>query len=448
MVLKYKEGTSTSDHVSEFQSVMNQLLGMSVKFDDEILGLWLLATLPDSWETFRVSLIISAQQDIITLDLTKSGVLNEEVRRRSQGSTSQFEVLVTENRGETEKKMARRENKLGGDKHDRNDEKKSERATVTREDLLVICDENLVNLACNETSWVIDTCASIHVTSRRDFFTSYTPGDFGVLKMGNDELVSVTGMGDVSLASNNGTKLILKDVRHAPDISLNLISVGRLDDEGFCNTFSDGQWKLTKGSLVVARGKKSSNLYLMQASTSRDTVNVTVNDSSTELWHKRLSHMSEKELNCLAKKNQLSGLKNATLKNYAHCLAGKQRRVSFSSRPPHRKSELLELVHSDVCVQKKLVRSRDVVFIEDRTIDDIDKTEKEDSSDGGDLTDVNPVPLDPSPNPIQDDVHGDVNDDQQDLGGFDAPIDDVVTDQQQAHIAPPTVPLRRSSRDR
>ncbi|KAK8540193.1 hypothetical protein V6N12_046484 [Hibiscus sabdariffa] len=155
MALKYKEGTSTADHVSEFQSVMNQLLGMGVKFDDEILGL--------------------------------CGVLNEEVRRRSQGSTSQSEVLVTENKGRNREQdgkdrdksrsksrsryknlechhygkkdhikkycfKLKREKKGGGDKHDRNDEEKSERAVVTREDLLVICDENLVNLACNETS--------------------------------------------------------------------------------------------------------------------------------------------------------------------------------------------------------------------------------------------------------------------------------------------------------
>ncbi|KAK9001249.1 hypothetical protein V6N11_083037 [Hibiscus sabdariffa] len=371
MALKYKEGTSTADHVSEFQSVMNQLLGMGVKFDDEILGLWLLAILPDSWETFRVSLINFAPQGIITFNFSKSGVLNEEVRRRSQNSTSQSEVLVTKNMGRNREKdgkgrdksrsksrsryknlechhygkkghikkycfKLKRENKSGGDKHNRNDEEKSERAAVIREDLLVIFYENLGNLACDATSWVIDTGASIHVTLRRDFFTSYTLGDFGVLKDG-------------------------------------------LDDEGFCNTFSDGQWKLTKGSMVVARGKKSSNFYLMQASTSQDTVNVTVNGSLTELWYKRLSHMSEKGLNCLAKKNQLSRLKNATLKNCAHCLAGKQRRVSFSSSPPHRKLELLELVHSDVCGP-------------DQTIDDIDKTEKNDSLDSGDLTDVNLIP--------------------------------------------------------
>ncbi|KAK9005531.1 hypothetical protein V6N11_042959 [Hibiscus sabdariffa] len=288
MALKYKEGTSTTDHVSEFQSVMNQLLGISVKFDDAILELWLLATLPDPWETFRVSLINSAPQGIITLDLAKSGVLNEEVRRISQGSTSQSEVLVTENMGRNKERdgkgrdksgsksrsryknlkchhygkkghikkycfKLKRENKGGGDKHDRNDNEKSERVVVvTREDLLVICDENVVNLACDETSWVIDTGASIHVTSRRDFFTSYTPSDFGVLKMDNDSLVSVTSMGDVSLVSNNDTKLILKDVRHATDIRLNLIFAGKLDDEGFCNTFSDGQWKLTK---ALPRGK-------------------------------------------------------------------------------------------------------------------------------------------------------------------------------------------------
>ncbi|KAG8493315.1 hypothetical protein CXB51_010698 [Gossypium anomalum] len=399
MALKYKEGTYIADHVSEFQSVMNQLLGMGVKFDDEIFGVWLLATLPDSWETFRVSLINSAPQGIITLDLAKSGVLNEEVRRRSQSSTSQSEVLVIKNR-----ERNRDKDRKGRDKIQSKSRSRYKNLKCHHCDLLVICDENLVNLVCNETSWVIDTGASLHVTSRKDFFTFYTPGDFGVLKMGNDGLVSVIGMGNVSL----------------------------LDDEGFCNTFSKGQWKLTKGSLVVARGKKSSNLYLIQALNSRETVNVTVNDSSTELWHKRLSHMSENGLNCLAKKNQLSGnqtsentTKDSTVK-WAKALNVVAHVINLSPSVPLR-GDVPDRVWfgKDVSydhlrvfdgefgyrlydpVQKKLVRSRDVVFIEDQTIDDIDKTEKVDSQDSGDLIDVNLVPLDSSPDPIQDDVHGD-----------------------------------------
>ena len=56
----------------------------------------------------------------------------------------------------------------------------------------------------------------------------------------------------------------------------------------------------------------------------------------------------------LAKKNLLSGMKNAPLKKCAHCLAGKQNRVAFKTSPPSRKSGILDLVYSDVCGPMKL----------------------------------------------------------------------------------------------
>ena len=127
--------------------------------------------------------------------------------------------------------------------------------------MVTVYHEDGINLVCDETSWIVDSGAAFHVTSRKEFFTSYTPGDFGVLKMGNDGLSKVVGTGTVCLEIGNGMKLVLKDVRHVPDIRFHLISVGRLDDDGYSNSFSNSKWKLTKGSLVVARGKKSPNLY-------------------------------------------------------------------------------------------------------------------------------------------------------------------------------------------
>ena len=56
MNIRYKEGRPISDHINDFEGVLDQLSGMSVKFDEEIQGLWLLNTLPDSWENLRVSL--------------------------------------------------------------------------------------------------------------------------------------------------------------------------------------------------------------------------------------------------------------------------------------------------------------------------------------------------------------------------------------------------------
>ena len=56
----------------------------------------------------------------------------------------------------------------------------------------------------------------------------------------------------------------------------------------------------------MARGDKLSNLYVFQGSTSRGLINLVENDTSSELWHRRLSHMSEKGIDSLAKKNLLS----------------------------------------------------------------------------------------------------------------------------------------------
>ena len=54
----------------------------------------------------------------------------------------------------------------------------------------------LILYVSNENMWIIDSGATLHVTTRREFFTSYTPGDFGFLKMGNDGVSKVIGVGD------------------------------------------------------------------------------------------------------------------------------------------------------------------------------------------------------------------------------------------------------------
>ena len=84
---------------------------------------------------------------------------------------------------------------------------------------------------------MIDSGASIHATPWKDFFTSYTSGDFGSVRMGNDGSDKAISMGDVRLETSNGTVLILKNVKHIPDIRMNLISTGKFDDEGSTTPF-------------------------------------------------------------------------------------------------------------------------------------------------------------------------------------------------------------------
>ncbi|RDX63200.1 hypothetical protein CR513_58399, partial [Mucuna pruriens] len=93
----FKEGTSLSDHLNEFQGIIDQMSGMCIKFEDEILRLLLLNSLPESWETFKVSITN------VSLQMVKGSVLNEEMRRKTQGSSSQSEVLSLKIGGEVKK---------------------------------------------------------------------------------------------------------------------------------------------------------------------------------------------------------------------------------------------------------------------------------------------------------------------------------------------------------
>lgn len=406
--LKYVEGTPISNHVNEFQGLLDQLSNVGVTFEDEILGLWLLNTLPDSWETFRVSHTNSAPDNVMSFDYAKSGILNEEIRKRTQGTSSHTEVLFTEQRGRQQHKgqgnrgksrsksrgkykniecyyckkpghvkkdCYKLKNKNGAvsSKSENSEESTSGRvATATSADLVVVYDDCDVNLISSDSSWVGDSGAAVHVTSRREFFSTYIAGDFGHLRMGNNDLTKVVGIGNIHLKMDNGSTVLLRDVKHAPSVRLNLISIGKLDDDGYGNNFVDGKWKISKGSLVLAKGTKlKENLYLLQASILVDSVNVVKKQCSPELWHKRLSHISAKGLDVLVKKNILQGAKSSIFDKCSHCLEGKQTRVSFKTNPPHRQPNVLDLVHSDVCGPLKVKTlggaSYFVTFIDDHS---------------------------------------------------------------------------------
>jgi transposase InsO family protein len=149
--------------------------------------------------------------------------------------------------------------------------------------------------------------------------------------------------------------LALKSVRHVEALWINIILVDLLGKDGYSSKFGDEKYKLTKGNMVVAKGNQVSVLYHVIANLSSVFVNALEKEDPCVLWHKRLGHMSEKVMTMLVKKNLLKGMKSVHFKKCTDCLAGKQHRVAFKGLPPHKKLELLDLVHSDVC--KMSVRS-------------------------------------------------------------------------------------------
>ena len=97
-------------------------------------------------------------------------------------------------------------------------------------------------------------------------------------------------------------------------------------------------------------------------------------------------------------------------------------------------------------VTKKIVRSRDVVFLEDQLVSDDDKVEKASSS-----AEI-PVRLDTVPPVVPTNHGGEVQEDDGDTGNEDAPIVDDVEPAEQVDEELPLPPveaeLRRSTRER
>ena len=62
----------------------------------------------------------------------------------------------------------------------------------------------------------------------KGLFTTYKVGDFGTMKMGNSSCSKIVGIGDVCIKTNVGSTM-LKDVRHVPNLWMNVFSILTMD---------------------------------------------------------------------------------------------------------------------------------------------------------------------------------------------------------------------------
>ena len=133
--------------------------------------------------------------------------------------------------------------------------------------------------------WVIDFGASYHLTPDRKCFSSYKAGDHGFVKMGNEGEYIIVVIGYVCLITLIGCRLLLREVRHFPEVRLNMISTDWLDDEGYKGNIGNGTMRFYKGNVITARAPKTNMLYLMHARIYQEEANLAA-DNADELWHK------------------------------------------------------------------------------------------------------------------------------------------------------------------
>ncbi len=101
----------------------------------------------------------------------------------------------------------------------------------------------------------------------------------------------------------------------------------------------------------MAEAQRDKNLYLLNVKVRKDTTHIANSlDEGAKLWHERLGHLNMASLKELDAMVDGMNLKELSLHhNCEGCIKGKHQRTSFPKDGPIRASQLLEIVHNDVC---------------------------------------------------------------------------------------------------
>jgi hypothetical protein len=368
--LKMAEGASVAQLLNEFNTITNQLSSVEIDFDDEIRTLIVLVSLPNSWEAVRMAVSNSAGKSKLSYEDVRDLVLSEEVRMKDYGETFGSGAALNLEargkgqernsvRGKSKSRKGRSKSKFGRQpecwncgktghfkKNCRELKKKTDNDVANVVATEEVHDALLLSVDSPLDSWVLDSGASFHTTPIREILENYVAGNFGKVYLADGTALDVVGTGDVCIRVHSDSVWKLQKVRHIPKLKKNLISVGKLDDEGHSIHFHGGKWKVSKGARILAHGYKTGTLYMTM--NSRDTITVADNGADSKLWHIRLGHMSEKEMKVLLSKGKLPELKSVESDLCEGCILGKQKNVSFAKVDRAPKPKKLELVHTDL----------------------------------------------------------------------------------------------------
>ncbi|KAJ9543906.1 hypothetical protein OSB04_023613 [Centaurea solstitialis] len=204
-------------------------------------------------------------------------------------------------------------------------------------------------------SWVIDTGSSNHICNHLQGFTRRKTlrKDRSNLRVGEGTPLIAEAVGSYSLSLPSGLVLELNNCYYIPNMIKNVLSFDLLVDQGFYYKYSYKMISVFKDNIFYFKATPVDGLY---------TVNLKDNNSEiyhiskrskdiedqTYLWHCRLGHINKKRVELLLKGGFLGNFDYKPFDNCESCLSGKMTKQPFNSEN-ERATDLLEIIHTDVC---------------------------------------------------------------------------------------------------
>lgn len=195
-----------------------------------------------------------------------------------------------------------------------------------------------------------------------DTLTNFDDSTIGKVNLASKSSIDIKGKGSISLISDFDGKtknVIINDALHVPELRTNLLSVGKLCDKGFKVIFeADSATVIDQDLTATLRADRHRNgLYYLRTTTFKDDVNpespneTSAELSSAEIWHRKMGHLNYRDLMKCHRDGTVRGMKLEKCHEIITCTIcaqGKMTKAPFPKRS-ERSSDILEIVHSDVC---------------------------------------------------------------------------------------------------
>ncbi|GKC42817.1 retrotransposon protein, putative, ty1-copia subclass [Tanacetum coccineum] len=177
------------------------------------------------------------------------------------------------------------------------------------------------------------------------------------LYVGNGVRVQVEAIRSYDLVLHNGLVICLDNCHYAPSILRGVVLVHHLVENGFIRRFTDFGILVSKNNVHYFNVIPSNGIYEIDMHNLVPNVNSIYNVStkrakhnldSTYLWHCRLAHISKKRIKRLQQEGLLKSIDDESFDQCVSFLSCKMTRKSFPHRP-ERATDLLGIIHTDVC---------------------------------------------------------------------------------------------------
>ncbi|KAK1668552.1 hypothetical protein QYE76_056711 [Lolium multiflorum] len=206
------------------------------------------------------------------------------------------------------------------------------------------------------STWVFDTGSVAHICNSKQELKNKRRllKDEVTMRVGNGSKVDVIVVGTLPLHLPSGLVLSLNNCYFVPALSMNIISGSCLMQDGYSFKSENNGCSIFMNNIFYGRAPEKNGLFLLDLDSSDthihniDAKRIKLNDNSTYMWHCRLGHIGVKRMKKLHTDGLLESLDFESLDRCEACLMGKMTKTPFSGIM-ERATDLLEIIHTDVC---------------------------------------------------------------------------------------------------